>query len=41
VEKCATFKEKFWLQKVFSGFFGLKLEANFILCENQSCMMLS
>jgi ATP sulfurylase len=30
-----------WLQKLLSRLFGLKLEANYIWCDNQSCMKLS
>jgi hypothetical protein len=38
---CATCREAVWLQKLLSGLFGLKLEANYIWCDNQSCMKLS
>ena len=30
-----------WLRELLSGFFGLKLEATCIWCDNQSCMKLS
>jgi hypothetical protein len=41
VAACATFREAVWLQKLLFGLFGLKLEATYIWCDNQSCMKLS
>jgi hypothetical protein len=41
VATCATCREAVWLQKLLSGLFGLKLEATFIWCDNQSCIKFS
>jgi hypothetical protein len=34
VEACAACREAVWIWKLFSGLFGLKLEATYIWCDN-------
>jgi hypothetical protein len=41
VAACVASIEALCLQKLFSGLFGLELEATCIWCDNQSCMKLS
>jgi len=41
VAACAVSREAVWLPKLLSRLFGLRLEATYIWCDNQSCMKLS
>jgi hypothetical protein len=41
VATCVVRREAIWLWKLLSWLFGLKLEATYIWCENQSFMKLS
>jgi hypothetical protein len=38
VEYLAAFAVAVWLRELLSGLFGLRLEATYIWCDNQSCM---
>jgi hypothetical protein len=41
VATCAMSREAIWLQKLLSGLFGIRVEATYIWCDNESFMKLS